>query len=328
MSVLAAAEARLSAQVSQWSAGMGARVEPGPGVVTMRAGLIGLGEPGTVSANGTCRMIRAADGWLAVNLARESDLALMPALLGRGIGGADPWQALTADLRRHKARDVVAQAALLGLAVARVGETPCPTLRPAPGTPRPWDRAPEVVDMTALWAGPLCGALLAKAGCAVTKVETCQRPDTTATRSPDLDTRLNGAKARWRMDPGAPEDQARLRALLAGADAVITSARPRALGWLVPLLAPGCVWVAIRAHPDPLRIGFGDDCAAAGGLVGWQDGAPLFQGDAAADPLTGLAAAALAFRALALRQAGRVPVALASVAAWARQNANLTGAAP
>lgn len=328
MSVLAAAEARLSAQVSHWSAAMGARVEPGPGQVTMRAGLLPLGEPGAVSANGTCRMIRAADGWLAVNLARVTDAALVPALLGRGIGGADPWQAVAADLRQHKARDVVAQAALLGLAVARVGETPCPAPRNAPGTPRPWDRAPVVVDMSALWAGPLCGALLAQAGCRVTKVETRQRPDTTAVRSPALDARLNGGKARWQMDPAAPHDQARLRALLAGADVVITSARPRALGWLAPLLAPGCVWLAIRAHPDPARIGFGDDCAAAGGLVGWQDGAPQFLGDAAADPLSGLAAAALAFRALALRQAGRVPVALASVAAWARQTTHPTGAAP
>lgn len=317
MSVLDAAEARLAAQVARWSEAMGARVDPGPGLVAMRAGLLALGEPGAVSANGTCRMIRAADGWLAVNLARPCDHDLVPALLGRALGARDPWQALAQDLRRQKAADVVAQAALLGLAVARLGETPCPTLRLAPGTPRPWDRAPVVVDLSALWAGPLCGALLAKAGCAVTKVETCQRPDSTAARSLVLDARLNGAKARWRMDADAPEDQARLRALLAGADVVITSARPRALGWLAPLLAPGCIWLAIRAHPDPARIGFGDDCAVAGGLVGWQDGAPSFISDAAADPLTGLAAAALAFRALALRQAGRIPLALSSVAAWA-----------
>ena len=328
MSVLAAAEARLSAQVARWSAAMGARVDPGPGLVAMRTGLLPLGEPGAVSANGTCRMIRGADGWLAVNLARPCDHDLVPALLGRALAEGDPWQALAQDLASRNAADVVAQAALLGLAVARLGETPCHAPRPATGTPRPWDRVPVVVDLSALWAGPLCGALLSKAGCAVTKVETCQRPDTTADRSPALDTRLNGAKARWRMDAENPQDQARLRALLAGADVVITSARPRALGWLAPLLAPGCVWLAIRAHPDPLRIGFGDDCAAAGGLVGWQDGAPVFLGDAAADPLTGLAAAALAFRALALRQAGRVPVALASVAAWASQTTQPTGAAP
>jgi hypothetical protein len=328
MSLLDTAEARLAEQVAHWSGAMGARVDAAPRVVAMRAGLIDLGEPGAVSANGSCRMIRAADGWLAVNLARASDHALVPALLGRGIGDAEVWQALAQDLARWKAGEVVAQATLLGLAVARVGETPCPAPRKAPGAPRPWDRPPVVVDLSALWAGPLCGALLAGAGCAVTKVETCQRPDTTAARSPALDARLNGAKARWLIDPGAPDDQSRLRALLAGADVVITSARPRALGWLARLLAPGCVWVAIRAHADPARIGFGDDCAAAGGLVGWQDGAPQFLGDAAADPLTGLAAATLAFRALALRQAGRVSVALAAVAAWARQTTQPTGADP
>lgn len=328
MSLPDAAEARLSAAVSRWSAAMGARVDPPPGQVALRAGLLPLGDPGAVSANGSCRMIRAADGWLAVNLARDSDAALVPALLGRTIGGADPWQALAQDLPQHKARDAVAQAALLGLAVARLGETPCPAPRPTRGLPRPWDRPPVVVDLSALWAGPLCGALLAQAGCRVTKVETRQRPDTTAARSPALDARLNGAKARWRIDAGDATDQARLRALLARADAVITSARPRALGWLAPRLPAGCLWVAIRAHPDPTRIGFGDDCAAAGGLVRWQDGAPQFLADAAADPLTGLAAAALAFRGLALRQAGQVPVALASVAAWASHVSRPTGAAP
>lgn len=329
MSVLEQAEARLSARVARWSAAMGMGVDPSPGLVAMRQGLLPLEKPGLLSANRTCRMIRAADGWLAVNLARDSDSALVPALLGRRIGDADPWQALARHMARQRTGDAVAQAALLGLAVARVGETPCPAPRAAQGTSRPWGRAPVVVDLSALWAGPLCGALLAQAGCQVTKVETRQRPDTTAARSPALDARLNGAKARWRMDPSEAGDQAELRALLARADVVITNARPRALGWLAPLLPPGCLWLAIRAHPDAARIGFGDDCAAAGGLVRWQDGAPQFIGDAAGDPLTGLAAAALAFRALALRQAGPVPVALSSVAAWACHTfARKTGATP
>lgn len=328
MSVLEQAEAQLSARVARWSAAVGKRVDPPPGLVVLRQGLLPLREPGSVSANGTCRMIRAADGWLAVNLARDSDSALVPALLGRRIGDADPWPALARHLARKRAGEAVAQAALLGLAVAEVGEARCPAPRSAPGTPRPWDRPPVVVDLSALWAGPLCGALLAQAGCQVTKVETRQRPDSTAARSPALDARLNGAKVRWRMDWGDAADQGGLRGLLARADVVITNARPRALGWLAPLLAPGCVWVAIRAHPDPVRIGFGDDCAAAGGLVRWQDGAPQFIGDAVADPLTGLAAAALAFRALALGRAGLFPVALASVAARANQIPRKTGATP
>lgn len=326
MSAIAQAEVWLCARVARWSAAMGARVDPPLGVTAMREGLLPLGAPGTVSANGSCHMIRARDGWLAVNLPRESDREMVPALLGQAIGASDPLHALETHLRRCSAKAAVKQAALLGLAVAQVGETRCPAPRPDAKAPRPWDRAPQVVDLSALWAGPLCGALLAKAGCQVTKVETCHRPDTTAARAPALDALLNGAKTRWRMDWSDVADQARLRALLARTDVVITNARPRALGWLAPLLAPGCVWLAIRAHPDPTRIGFGDDCAAAGGLVEWHDGAPHFVGDAAADPLTGLAAAALVFRALALRQAGPIPVALASVAAWASHTTPRPGA--
>lgn len=353
------AEARLSARIARWSAAMGRRVEPAPGLCALRTRLLGLPAPGRVSANGACRLIRAADGWLAVNLPRGCDRDLVPALLGHGCPAADPWPVLEAALPHRPAAEVVAQAALLGLAVARVGEAggpppgggvlpagagrasclpdrsggACnrpgragevpwigpedPGLPPAsPLPPCPRDRAPRVVDLSALWAGPLCGALLAQAGCEVVKAETLQRPDTTAERSPAFDALLNGGKRRWRMDRDSPQDRARLRALLAGADAVITNARPRALHWLPAALPPRCLWIAIRAHADPHRIGFGDDCAAAGGLVGWQDG-PLFLGDAAADPLTGLAAAAIALRALALRQGGRVEVLLSAVAAEA-----------
>jgi hypothetical protein len=43
------------------------------------------------------------------------------------------------------------------------------------------------------------------------------------------------------------------------------------------------------------RVGFGDDVAASAGLLAWDDsGRPVFCGDAIADPLTGITAAALA----------------------------------
>lgn len=326
--IIARAEARLSARIARWSQAMGRRVEPAPGLCAIRARLLGLPPPGRVSANGACRLIRAADGWLAVNLPRASDRDLVPALLGEDCGAGDPWPVLEAMLPHRPAQEVVVQAALLGLAVARVGEADGGFAGRSPGGPpgggthvpspsvRPWERAPRVADLSVLWAGPLCGALLAQAGCEVLKADTLQRPDTTAERSPAFDALLNGAKRRWRMDREDPADRVRLRELLAGADVVITNARPRALHWLEGALPPGCLWIAIRAHADPARIGFGDDCAAAGGLVDRQDG-PLFLGDAVADPLTGLTAAAAAFRALALRQSGRVEVLLSAVAAEA-----------
>ncbi|MBU6207244.1 MAG: CoA transferase, partial [Alphaproteobacteria bacterium] len=39
-----------------------------------------LAKPGQCSANGTCRLYRAADGWIALNLARADDVALLSAL--------------------------------------------------------------------------------------------------------------------------------------------------------------------------------------------------------------------------------------------------------
>jgi hypothetical protein len=64
-------------------------------------------------------------------------------------------------------------------------------------------------------------------------------------------------------------------------------------------------------------VAFGDDAAAAGGLVAWTATGPVFAGDALADPLTGLAAAAAARGPRV--GAGRrwlVDLALAAVAAW------------
>jgi hypothetical protein len=47
-------------------------------------------------------------------------------------------------------------------------------------------------------------------------------------------------------------------------------------------------------------VAFGDDAAVAGGLVSWEaEHVPAFCGDAMADPVTGLSAAAAAFEALA-----------------------------
>jgi crotonobetainyl-CoA:carnitine CoA-transferase CaiB-like acyl-CoA transferase len=60
------------------------------------------------------------------------------------------------------------------------------------------------------------------------------------------------------------------------------------------------VWVSITGYGRASdRVAFGDDAAAAGGLVVWHEGAPLFCADAVADPVTGLTAAAACLDALA-----------------------------
>jgi crotonobetainyl-CoA:carnitine CoA-transferase CaiB-like acyl-CoA transferase len=79
------------------------------------------------------------------------------------------------------------------------------------------------------------------------------------------------------------------------------------------------LWVSITGHgrsPEfAHRIGYGDDAAAAGGLVGWHSGEPRFLADAIADPLAGLHAAAAIVQLI--EQGGRwmVDVSLARVAA-------------
>ena len=75
-------------------AALSSRVGLGVDVLTLgvldRTGHLPLRPAGRTSANGACRLIRAADGWIAVNLARPEDLDLLPAWLETDVG-EDPW---------------------------------------------------------------------------------------------------------------------------------------------------------------------------------------------------------------------------------------------
>lgn len=284
------------------------------------------------SANGSCRLLQTRDGWIALNLPRAGDLELVPALLGHA-AGADPWAALTMAFRTRDSASVLDQAHLLGLAAARVGETTVPSGPAAPGQPqdrsaRHWTRPPRVLDLSALWAGPLASTLLARAGCEVLRVDGRTPPDRFGdTERPGIG-RLADGKRSLHLALDTPAGRDSLQTLITQSDVVITGMRRRALealGLPEALAASGGpLWLAITAHglegAHGDRIGLGDDCAAAGGLVDWTaDGRPQFIGDAIADPLTGLRAAALALRALARGERGRLDVALAATAADAVQ---------
>jgi hypothetical protein len=282
-----------------------------------RADDLALGEPGLWSPNRHSRLVACRDDWIAVSLAREDDRDLVPAWTGADFAD-DVWDAITASAARQTAAEMVDNAILLHLPVARVGEA-------APSVPKQLqDGGREdgfVLDLSALWAGPYCGALLAETGLEVIKVESPSRPDPTPVHAPRLDARLNGRKKRVSIALDSPE----LRALVAGARVLITSGRPHALAKLgfgeTQLFAinPGLLWIAITAHgwrgEAAMRVGFGDDCAAAGGLVRWQDDKPQFLGDALADPLTGITAATLALSALGEGMGGLLNVSLAGTAA-------------
>ena len=326
-------------EIADRSARLGQRVAVDQAVLTERAAFFDLAEPGEWSANRSCRMVRTLDGWVAVNLPRDSDFELVPAWIGCGLGDA-PWPAILEAARDRPAEALVEDAQRLGLAVTRVGSvaagvTRAPLHRMAAGVVRK-NRRPRVLDLSSLWAGPLCGALLADAGAEVVKVESRGRPDgARATRG--FFARLNRRKASLVLDFGWPQDLARLAAEIERADVVITSARPRAFAALglepeVLFAAnPGLTWVAITGYgwtgEARNRVGFGDDAAAAGGLVRWTADGPRFAGDALADPLTGLAAAAGALRALELGGGLLVDAALARTAAGVAASMRVEAAA-
>lgn len=342
MSPIAPVLERLSAEIAALTAALGNRVDVAALGVTDRAGQIPLRPPGRVSPNGACRLVRAADGWIAVNLAREEDRDLAPAWL-RGEIGEEPWGQIERLARRRERSDLIADAVLLGLPAAAVGEVACERARAevrpiGVARARPRARAIKVVDLSALWAGPLCGAILASMGAAVTNIESVRRPDPTRTATPEFFRRLNGAKSDLSLDLGAPEGLARLWRETASADVLITSARPRGLETLgltpeaLFAVNPGLVWVAVTGYgwrgAAGDRVAFGDDAAAAGGLVRWTaDGDPRFLGDALADPVTGLAAAIGALEALATGRGAMVEAALAPCAAGAAAVCGLRQAA-
>ena len=145
--------------------------------LTERARLLGFHRDGQRSCNGSCRMIEARDGWLAANLPRPTDFDLLPAWLGVS-PSADPWSSIAAAVRCRDSGDLLAVSMDLGLAVAAV-PLPCNTAptadfaklsaEMAAGSPHRNGR-PLVVDLSTLWAGPLCGSLLLAAGARVIKV--------------------------------------------------------------------------------------------------------------------------------------------------------------
>jgi len=293
-----------------------------PTALFLRAKLARLEHPGRTSANGSCHLLGAADGWAAVNLARPDDLAAVPALLGL-LGSPDEPGGLQAAVRRVTAAEVVQGAGLLGIAAAAPGSAQ--GTRPAVRAERWGERRTRamaeirIVDFSALWAGPLCARLLGLAGARVLKVESATRPDGARFGTPAFYRWLHDGHDSLVVDfaPGALDE------IVAEADVVIEASRPRALRRLglraEEFLAarPGRVWVGITGYGrENDRIAFGDDASVAGGLTGVDpNGDPVFLGDALADPVTGVFAAQAAARSLAAGGGELLCVSMAACAA-------------
>ena len=264
-----------------------------------------------------------------------------------------------------------------------------------------------VVDLAALWAGPLCSHVLQQAGCQVVKIESSQRPDGARWGTPDFFQRIHAGKTLREVDFRSATELHALRDLLASADIVIEGSRPAALQRLgldrrsiarhrataghfnkgiresdeagqtgadprgsissgsissgsIPsgsdehgfdpnrakqsrarqsrarqsrfqtqILDPAGssnepLWVAVTAYglsqPFCNWVGFGDDVAAAAGLMQWVAGEPRFCGDAVADPLTGLFAAAAILERLHAGQTGLLEASMFAVAQHCRHS--------
>ncbi len=292
-------------------------------ILTGRAALLGLSLHGRISAGGATRLMASRDGWCAITLSRPDDVDAVPALLESAAVGEDPWPPVQHWVADRDAAAVTERARLLGLPAAALGETSAapPKVHPlgAPAPPRGLSDL-LVVDLSSMWAGPLCGRLLERAGATVVKVERPGRPDGTRSGPPAFFDWMNGGKLSYAADF---DDPAGLRELLAGADVVIESSRPAALNrrGLGPMgVAPreGRVWLRVTGHgTDGERadwVAFGDDAAVAGGLVDAGDDGPVFCGDAIADPLTGLHAALAVVESLRRGGGELIELSMAAVA--------------
>jgi crotonobetainyl-CoA:carnitine CoA-transferase CaiB-like acyl-CoA transferase len=302
-----------------------------------RAAIFGFVRRGAVSCGGGSRLVRAADGWLAVSLSRPDDTAALPAWLRRDLPGGDRWPAVTEAVADLPVALLDQRAALLGLPIAAVGsvgpvEHPAfdlPVQATEVGGPRRPPRSiagAVVIDLSALWAGPLCGQLLGSAGADVIKVESTARPDGARLGSAPFFDLLNGEKRSVKLDLATARGKDTLRLLIGAADVVIESTRPRALEQMgidaTAILGHRHgpqVWASITSHgrsPESGgRVGFGDVAAAAGGLVAGDERGPCFLADAVADPLTGLVAAAAVIEALSVGGRWMIDAAMAPMAA-------------
>lgn len=293
-----------------------------PTLLAGRAGLLGLTRRGRTAAGGGTRLVATRDGWCAVTLSRPDDVAAVPALLQVDDIAGEPWPALHRWAATRLTSTITERAILLDIPAAGLGEVPAtaPRARRIGASAGPRDFTDLLVaDLSSMWAGPLCGHLLARAGATVVKVESPRRPDGTRLGNREFFDWMNGEKLSYCLDFDNQADE--LRALLTVADIVIEGSRPPALArrrmgpeHLAP--RPGRIWLSITGYgPESMRPAFGDDAAVAGGLVGSSARGPVFCGDAIADPLTGLEATAAVAESL-LRGGGElIDVSMAGTAA-------------
>jgi crotonobetainyl-CoA:carnitine CoA-transferase CaiB-like acyl-CoA transferase len=278
---------------------------------------------------------------VVANLARAEDVESVAAVVehDRVVHQAqDAWRLLGEWAAGVTAEDAAARLCLLGVpggevpdahewwrdSVMPVGVAGSPVARADIADGPVPDASPLVVDLSSLWAGPLCAKLLGDAGARVVKVEVVGRPDGARRGNAAFYAYLHGGHESVLIDLRNHEDRDLLNGLIHRADIVVESSRPRALlSWGIDAYEVcrqrPTTWVSITAYGRrfPERVGFGDDVAMAAGLAAREpgEGWPLPCGDAIADPLTGMHAAVHALASYRLGRSCVLDVAMAEVVA-------------
>ena len=171
-------------------------------------------------------------------------------------------------------------------------------------------RTLKIIDLTSMWAGPLCTEILARAGASVIKIEPSSRPD--GLRYGDGDdgsgnapmfVELNRSKEFADIDLRYCSEGGEFHQLVRSADLVVTSLSPRAnenLGITCERLRsinPDIPLLSITAFasdtPESDWVAYGTGVHAASGL-GWKSGRPLTPAFSYLDPIAGLEACAVA----------------------------------
>ena len=290
------------------------------------------------SVGGSCHLMLTSDEqWVAINLARPEDHELLGIFFPTTLQSDDKINVslLRVQVRQCSADMLIEFAIDVGLPISVLNEvTNEYSLNELPVAIQHFERQLDltrssqlrVVDLSSLWAGPLCSHLLQRCGYAVTKVESRHRPDGARFGNPDFFAALDAGKEHVEIDFHSEHGINQLRELISNADVVIEGSRPRAMQQLgidaeqIVREAQPRVWLSItgygRSGEAGQRVGFGDDCAVAGGLVDETSDGPQFLGDAIADPISGLVAATGVLRAVQQQKPCLLGVSLAESASW------------
>ncbi len=279
----------------------------GSQLLAERAAISGDKTSPSSSPGDHCRLLPTRDGVIGLNLARDDDWLLLPAWLSEE--QAHTWDSIQPFLLSRSTEMLVERGRLLGLAVVDaqgIPSGPCSWVRCSerPVSPPAKTGKPLVLDLSSLWAGPLCSHLWQAAGAEVIKIESSVRPDGARSGSAEFFDLLNRGKRAVTLDLHKKSGQRELYKLIQQADIILEGSRPRALRQMGIFAEdmirekPGLSWVSItgygRQEPQANWIAYGDDAAVAAGLSAIMHEATgqwLICGDAIADPLTGLHAA-------------------------------------